>query len=56
MTTYHVRLREHLAAFTEVKDGFIREPYPAWSAIGIVELISEGALAEIRAVAWRRRG
>jgi enamine deaminase RidA (YjgF/YER057c/UK114 family) len=51
MTTYHVDLREHLYAFTEVKDRWIGPPYPAWSAIGVSELITEGALVEIRAVA-----
>jgi enamine deaminase RidA (YjgF/YER057c/UK114 family) len=51
MTTYHVDLREHLEAFTEVKDRWIVPPYPAWSAIGVAELITAGALVEIRAVA-----
>jgi len=51
MTTYHVDLREHLDAFTAVKDRWIVPPYPAWSAIGVSELITEGALVEIRATA-----
>ena len=51
MTTYHVGLRRHLAAFTAVKDRHVREPYPAWSAIGVSELITEGALVEIRVIA-----
>ena len=36
MTTYHIDLREHLSAFVRVKDEYIRAPYPAWSAIGVV--------------------
>ena len=50
-TTYHVGLREHLDTFTAVKDQHISAPYPAWSAIGVSELITEGALVEIRAIA-----
>ncbi len=53
LTTYHVGLRQHLNAFIKVKDKFIAEPYPAWTAIGVSELISDGALAEIRAIARR---
>jgi len=53
MTTYHVGLRRHLAAFVKIKDEFINEPYPAWTAIGVTELITEGTLVEIRAIAKR---
>jgi enamine deaminase RidA (YjgF/YER057c/UK114 family) len=51
MTTYHVDLRRHLASFIKVKDEHIRPPYPAWTAIGISELITPGALVEIRVIA-----
>lgn len=51
MTSYHVDLRTHLAEFTAAKDRHIDHPYPAWSAIGVSQLISEGALVEIRAIA-----
>jgi enamine deaminase RidA (YjgF/YER057c/UK114 family) len=53
MTTYHVGLRSHLSTFIKVKDEFISEPYPAWTAIGVTELITEGTLVEIRAIAKR---
>lgn len=53
MTTYHIHLREHLEIFKAVKDEFVKEPYPAWSAIGVSEFITEGALVEIRVVASR---
>jgi hypothetical protein len=33
------------------KDRHIAAPYPAWSAIGVSQLITEGALVEIRAIA-----
>ena len=51
MTTYHVGLRRQLADFRRVKDEFIVEPYPAWTAIGVSELAVEGALVEIRVIA-----
>jgi enamine deaminase RidA (YjgF/YER057c/UK114 family) len=53
ITTYHVGLKQHLGAFVKVKDEFIAEPYPAWTAIGVSELLTAGALAEIRAIAKR---
>ncbi|MDH3472097.1 MAG: RidA family protein [Rhodospirillales bacterium] len=53
MTTYHVDLREHLDAFVKVKDEFVTEPYPAWTAIGVTELITEGTLIELRVIAKR---
>lgn len=48
MTTYHVGLREHIGVFMQVKDGFIKKNYPAWTAIGVSELAFEGAMVEIR--------
>ena len=53
MTTYHVDLRRHLRTFVAVKDRHIVAPYPAWSAIGVSELITEGTLIEIRVIARR---
>jgi enamine deaminase RidA (YjgF/YER057c/UK114 family) len=53
MTTYHIRLRTYLKTFIEVKDEFVREPFPAWTAVGVTELISEGTLLEIRVLAKR---
>jgi len=53
MTTYHVELRKHLDTFIKVKDEFVTEPYPAWTAIGVSELITQGTLVEIRVIAKR---
>ena len=47
-TSYHVNLQQHLPTFMSVKDEFIKEPYPAWTAIGITELAVPGARVEIR--------
>ena len=51
MTTFHVELSKHLGAFTKVKDRFVGDPYPAWTAIGTPELALPGALVEIRVTA-----
>lgn len=53
MTTYHIELRRHLREFMKVKDEFISSPFPAWTAIGVSELITEGTLVEIRVIAKR---
>ncbi len=54
MTTYHVGLRKHLDKFVKVKDEFVTCPFPAWTAIGVSELITEGTLLEIRVIAKRK--
>ena len=51
MTTYHVGLRAQMQAFTAVKDKFMSAPHPAWTAVGISELASPGALVEIQVTA-----
>jgi enamine deaminase RidA (YjgF/YER057c/UK114 family) len=51
MTTFHVGLQEHMNTFLKVKDRFVKEPYPAWTAIGITELAVPGGLVEIRVTA-----
>ena len=51
LTSYHVGLQANLDAFKSVKDEFIVEPYPAWTAIGVSELAVPGAVIEIRAIA-----
>lgn len=54
ITTFHVGLQAHMQTFMAVKDRFIAEPYPAWTAIGITELAIPGALVEIKATAATR--
>ena len=51
MTTYHVGLRDHLDLFKSVRAEFVREPYPAWTAIEVAGFVREGAIIEIRVVA-----
>jgi enamine deaminase RidA (YjgF/YER057c/UK114 family) len=53
LTTFHVGM-EHLRTFADVKDRFLAEPYPAWTAIGVSELAFPGGLVEVRATARLR--
>ena len=48
MTTFHVDMSSHLGTFMKVKDRFVSDPYPAWTAIGCTELAMPGGLVEIR--------
>jgi enamine deaminase RidA (YjgF/YER057c/UK114 family) len=50
-TTFHVGLQANLPTFMKVRDEFISEPWPAWTAIGITELAVPGARVEIRVIA-----
>ena len=50
-TSYHVNMHDHLQAFMKVRDEFIAEPWPAWTAIGCTELAVPGARVEIKVVA-----
>jgi len=55
ITTYHVDIARHMETFMRVRDRYLSEPWPAWTAIGVSELIVPGGLMEIRAVAVVRR-
>jgi enamine deaminase RidA (YjgF/YER057c/UK114 family) len=41
-------------AFQAIKDEFISEPHPAWTAIGTTRLVREGGILEIQAVVYSR--
>jgi enamine deaminase RidA (YjgF/YER057c/UK114 family) len=51
ITSYHVGIAAHIEAFMRVWARYLREPYPAWTAVGVAELIVPGGLVELRAVA-----
>ncbi len=55
MTTYHVGIQDHINLFRTIRDEFIVEPYPAWTAIEVVGLITKEAIVEIRIVAHSNR-
>jgi len=51
ITSYHVGISAHMEAFMKVWAHYLKEPYPAWTAVGVAELIVPGGLVELRAVA-----
>lgn len=53
-TSYHVGLHANIGKFMSVRDEFLSEPWPAWTAIGITELAIPGAHVEIRVTAKER--
>ena len=50
LTSFHVGLNQHMGVFMQVKDGYLKANYPAWTAVGVTEL-AFGALVEIKAIA-----
>ena len=54
ITSYHVDINAHFAVFSAVKDRYFAEPWCAWTAIGVTELLLPGALVEVTAVAKLR--
>lgn len=45
--SYHVGLHAQADALLEIAAEFLAEPYPAWTAVGVTELIDPPALVEI---------
>jgi enamine deaminase RidA (YjgF/YER057c/UK114 family) len=54
ITTFHTDLPAQFEGFRKVKDRYIREPFPAWTAIDIDRLVPDSGLIEIKLVARRR--
>lgn len=55
ITSYHVGISAHMEAFMRVWARYLKEPYPAWTAVGVAELVVLGGLVEIRALAVDRK-
>jgi enamine deaminase RidA (YjgF/YER057c/UK114 family) len=51
LTSYHIALNAHFSVFAAVKDRYCKQPYCAWTAIGVSDLLLPGALVEVKAVA-----
>ena len=49
--TFHTHFHRDILEFIKVKDEFLPENFPAWTAIGVAELARPEYLVEIRAVA-----
>jgi enamine deaminase RidA (YjgF/YER057c/UK114 family) len=51
INSYHVGLLSQAEAVLNVAAEFLEDPYPAWTAVGVTELIVPEALVEISCVA-----
>lgn len=54
LTTFHTDLPAQMDSFVKVKHRYIREPFPAWTAIDIDRLVPDNGLVEIKLVARRK--
>ena len=55
LTTYHVGgIHTHLDLLLEVKDRYVKAPYPAWTGVGVTDLANPDALIEIDVIAEAR--
>jgi len=51
MTSYHVDINSHFDLFNEIRAGYVCDPFPAWTAVGVAELRRPGAIVEIKVIA-----
>ncbi len=54
INSYHVGLQMQAEALLRVAAEYLEDPYPAWTAVGVTELIIPEALVEISCVAVSR--
>ncbi|WP_254684867.1 RidA family protein [Tateyamaria omphalii] len=51
MTSFHVGLRDHLEDFKAIRAEYVRQPYPAWTAIEVAGFAADGVIVELKIVA-----
>ena len=51
LTSYHTDLQHSLALFSEIKDRYVTDPYPTWTALGVRELSTRDLVVEIGGLA-----
>jgi enamine deaminase RidA (YjgF/YER057c/UK114 family) len=51
LNSYHVGFREQVSVLLAVAAEFLTKPFPAWTAVGVTELIDPDAVIEISCVA-----
>lgn len=51
LTTFHTDLRGDIAEFVQVKDEYLPQRYPSWTAVGVTQLARPELLVEVRVVA-----
>ncbi len=50
LVTYHTSMKD-IMGFSKTKAKYIPEDYPAWTAVGVTELVMPDLLVEVRATA-----
>jgi enamine deaminase RidA (YjgF/YER057c/UK114 family) len=55
LTTYHTDVTAGFDTFRQVKDRYVKPPFPTWTAIDVDRLIPEGGLVEIKVIAQKKR-
>lgn len=50
ITSYHVGLRRDLETIVRIHNEYVREPYPAWTGVGITE-VTNGSIIEVSVIA-----
>jgi len=55
ITTFHTDLTTQMPAIVEVKNKYIKPPFPAWTAIQVSRLIPDNGITEIKIVAKVRK-
>ncbi len=56
LTTFHTDLRGDIEVFSRVKDEYLPDRYPSWTAVGVTQLALPELLVEIRVVAHAGSG
>lgn len=54
ITSFHTDLTTQMPAMVAVKKGYIKEPFPAWTAIQVSRLIPPNGITEIKIIAKKR--
>ncbi len=51
LTSYHTDLQHSLSLFSQIKDRYVTDPYPTWTALGVRELSRRDLVVEISGLA-----
>jgi enamine deaminase RidA (YjgF/YER057c/UK114 family) len=51
LKSFHTDLQHSLALFAEVKDRYVTDPYPTWTALGVRELSNKDLVVELNGLA-----
>jgi enamine deaminase RidA (YjgF/YER057c/UK114 family) len=55
ITSFHTDLTTQMPAIVAVKNNYVKQPFPAWTAIQVSRLIPTNGITEIKVVAKVRR-